>query len=72
MSLLRGNYQRRVAIGVLGVHIGVRGEQGPHHLQVAISRSIYQRRIAIGVLGVHISFCGEQSLQHFQVAKHRR
>src|ERR1700689_4717481 len=50
------------------VHLGLRGEQGPHHLQVAVLRGHDQRRGAAGQLGVHISLRGEQGPHHIQVA----
>jgi hypothetical protein len=56
---------------ILGVYIGVSGEQGSHHLQVGALRGNEQCYTAIGCLGVYAGLGGEQGPHHLPLAPQR-
>ena len=71
MAARRGPQQRGVAAAHLGVHVGLGGDQGFHHLQVAVRCCLRQR---VGMLGraSQISARGDQILNDCDMAVRRR
>ena len=64
--------QRRPAVVVLGIDLGLVGQQQFRHVLVAPQRRQVQRRPAVVVLGIDLGLVGQQQFRHVLVALNRR
>lgn len=65
--------QRRFAIVVvLGIDLGVVGQQQFHHVFAPFPHRQIQRRLIIFVLGIDLGLTGKEQFDHARVATNRR
>ena len=72
VAIERRLVQRRVAVVVPGIDLGLVGQQQFRHVLVAPDRRIVQRRRAVVVPGIDLGLVGQQQFRHVLVAIKRR